>query len=288
MKLVHVSDPHFGAHRPQVVDDLIRWIRACGPDLVVMSGDVTQRAHRSQFRQARAFVDALQAPTIAMPGNHDIPLFNLWARLRHPYRNYLEQFGPDRETSFERSDLMLLTVDTTRPGRHKHGEVSPQQIDRIADRLRGADAGQLRLVVTHQPVCVPRRSEAHNLVRGHAQALEAWTRAGVDIVLGGHIHLPALMPFDHAGRTARVMLAGTAVSARVRHDAGNSIQFVEWQPALGRCVLRRVDHDAKLGQAHGHRPQGATGWTVVQESVFMPSRFGADSYRSRSHVATSA
>ena len=127
--LLHASDPHFGTEQLPVMQALLRFSRAQAPDVLVLSGDITQRARASEFRAARAFVDALGVPTLlAIPGNHDIPLFNLAARLCWPYANHCKAFGADLEPEFDSPGVLVLTVNTTRRLRHKDGEVSAAQV----------------------------------------------------------------------------------------------------------------------------------------------------------------
>lgn len=247
--LLQISDPHFGTERPAVVEALRRFALALRPDLVVLSGDITQRARRRQFDAARAFIDSLQAPAIlAIPGNHDIPLFNLLARLIDPYGGYAKAFGSELDPAYESHELLVLGVNTTRARRHKHGEVSAAQIERVAQRLRACPAQKLRIVVTHQPIHVPPGPEEHNLLRGHAQAARAWATAGADLVMGGHIHLPfvaELVP------PLWIVQAGTAVSRRVRAGAdANSVNLVRYDAASDprACVVERWDHGDQGGE----------------------------------------
>jgi 3',5'-cyclic AMP phosphodiesterase CpdA len=93
--LLQISDPHFGTEQPPVVEALVTLVRQQRPDLLVLSGDITQRARPAQFQAARAFTQRLGVPLLALPGNHDIPLFDLWARLRHPYAQHMAAFGDD-------------------------------------------------------------------------------------------------------------------------------------------------------------------------------------------------
>jgi 3',5'-cyclic AMP phosphodiesterase CpdA len=250
--LLHISDPHFGTEQPPVADALVRLARDERPEVVVLSGDITQRARRHQFDAARDFVDRLQAPrTLAIPGNHDIPLFNLAARLFAPYANFAHGFGAELEPVYETPRVLVLTVNTTRPHRHKNGEVSPQQIERVAQRLRAAHEGQLRIVAVHQPIAVMRKEDVHDRLLGHARAIEAWSHAGADLVLGGHIHLPYLLALHEqcAGLARRMwaVQAGTAVSRRVRDGVPNSVNIVRWcSDALpdGMCMVERWDYAA--------------------------------------------
>jgi 3',5'-cyclic AMP phosphodiesterase CpdA len=241
--LLQVSDTHFGTERPPVLEALVKFATELRPDLVVLSGDITQRARRSEFDAARRLVERLAAPALlAIPGNHDIPLFNLAARMFDPYGDYARVFGRDLEPSYESDDLLVLGVNTTRAYRHKHGEVSAAQIETIAQRLRVCPRNKLRVVVTHQPMHVPPGTDEKNLLRGHAEAAGAWASAGADLVMGGHIHLPFVRRMD-AGRPLWVVQAGTAVSHRVRAGAEkNSVNLVRRD--RGGSVVERWDYDA--------------------------------------------
>ena len=236
--LMHVSDPHFGAERVPVVAALEALVREQRPDVMLLSGDITQRATRAQFAAARRFVDRLALPAlVAIPGNHDIPLFNLAARLLWPYARYAQAFGPDLEPQFENPQVLVLALNTTRRWRHVDGELSAAQIERVARRCEQAPAAQWRIVVVHQPVAVPRPQEVHNLLHGREAAVRRWSAAGVDLVLGGHIHLPCVLPLHEqlTGLPRRLwaVQAGTAVSKRVRAEAGNSVNLIRIDAGAG-------------------------------------------------------
>jgi 3',5'-cyclic AMP phosphodiesterase CpdA len=241
--LLQVSDPHFGAERAPAVEALVALCRELTPDLLVLSGDITQRARAAQFEAAAAFVRRLQVPNVlAIPGNHDLPLFNVLGRGLDPYAGYKRAFGAELEPSFCTADCLVLGVKTTRRYRHVDGEISDAQRERVAGALRRASAQQLRIVVLHQPVAVPRPSEQKNVVHGHASAVEAWAEAGADLILAGHIHLPFVLPLHESRALARPLWAvnaGTAVSSRLRWDAGNSVNVIRTrEPAVaGRCVV---------------------------------------------------
>lgn len=226
--LLQISDTHFGTEQPQVVEALFALATRQRPQLVVLSGDITQRARPAQFLAAKAFADRLGAPVLAIPGNHDIPLFDLWARLTRPYAHYAMAFGTDLEPAHSSRDLLVLGVNTTRAWRHKNGEVSPAQIDRVAQRLGAATPQQLRVVVVHQPVAVTEACDRPDLLRGHPAALRAWSAAGADLVLGGHIHLPYTVAQHGWARRMWVVQAGTAVSSRTRPGVPNSVHILRW------------------------------------------------------------
>ena len=246
--LLHISDPHFGTERGPVVEALVALAQRQRPDLVVLSGDITQRARRRQFGLARAFVGRLGAPVLALPGNHDIPLFNLAARLGWPYAGYLrafgvQPFGDALAPVFSSPELLVIGVNTTRWYRHADGEVSARQVQRVVQRLAGAVPGQLRLVVVHQPVAVQHAEDVHDRLHGHASALAHWAAAGADLVLGGHIHLPYVMALAGLARPMWAVQAGTAVSRRVRPGVPNSVNLLRWGPGApaGRCRIEQWD-----------------------------------------------
>ena len=242
--LLQISDPHFGTEQAPVVDALAKLSLQQRPDLLVLSGDITQRARPGQFRAARAFIDRLGTPVLAIPGNHDIPLFNISARLFHPYSRHCDAFGDELEPLHSSRELLVVCVNTTRWYRHKNGEVSPEQIARVVRHLGVAGAEQLRVVVVHQPVAVLRAGEVHNLLRGHANAMRRWAAAGCDLIMGGHIHLPYVMALPNLVRPMWAVQAGTAVSSRVRDGAPNSVNLLRWgcDAPEGRCLIEQWDY----------------------------------------------
>lgn len=246
--MLQISDTHFGTEQPHVVEALVKLATQLRPDVVVLSGDITQRARPAQFRAAKAFVDRLGAPVLAVPGNHDIPLLDLWARLRHPYARYIAAFGADLEPVHRSAELTVVCVNTTRAWRHKHGEISRRQVERVARLVEGAEAAQLRVVVVHQPVAVTRAEDLSNRLRGHAAALERWAAAGADLVMGGHIHLPYVIPLQGLARPLWAVQAGTAVSSRVRDGVPNSVNLLRWgaDAAPGCCWIEQWDFSADV------------------------------------------
>lgn len=252
--LLQISDPHFGTEQPPVVEALLRLAHEIQPAVVVMSGDITQRARRAQFDAACEFVSRISPPAVvAIPGNHDIPLFNVIARMFYPYAGYERAFGADLAPEWHNDDLLVIGVNTTRPSRHKDGEVSREQILRVSKRLSTASAQQIRIVVTHQPVHVLRGREVHNRLHGHAEAIRAWSSAGADVIMGGHIHLPYIAPlhehYDDLRRRCWVVQAGTAVSTRVRRRHPNSVNLIKREGAQ-LCLAERWDYSAGRNEFH--------------------------------------
>jgi 3',5'-cyclic AMP phosphodiesterase CpdA len=247
--VMQISDTHFGTEQPDVIEALLRMFREEKPDLVILSGDITQRARRSQFAAARAFVDRLApTPLVAIPGNHDIPLLNMGLRLLAPYANYSRAFGAELEPEFASPKLLVMGLNTTRPYKHADGEISVAQVQRVSSRLLQASPQQLRIVVTHQPICALLPEDESNVLLGHAGAIRRWSEAGADLVLGGHIHLPYVIPLNerhpYLARRMWAVQAGTAVSSRLRHGANNSVNLIRYadgQRPAWTCSIERWD-----------------------------------------------
>lgn len=256
-RLLHLSDPHFGTERPRVVEALFECVAHIGFDVAVISGDLTQRARADQFRRAARFVERLrslapQAPLFVNPGNHDVPMLNPLQRLSDPFGPFSEAFGVAPEARFDDAHLHLQVLNTTSRWRHKHGVIRPAQIERSVRALRGSAPSQLRVLVTHQPLAAVRAQDRPDLLRGRQAASAAWARAGADLVLGGHIHLPYVVALPAvAGRVVWVVQAGTAVSRRIRHEAGNSFNLIRHAPAgpsRPACQVERWDFLEALGR----------------------------------------
>ncbi|MDO9358942.1 MAG: metallophosphoesterase [Polaromonas sp.] len=254
--LLQISDPHFGKVRPEVADALRRLAHAQRPGLLVLSGDITQRARPEQFAEARTFCDSLAiARMLSLPGNHDVPLYNLWQRLIDPYAGYRRAFGAEMEASLATPELFITCVKTTRRWRHKNGEVSADQVQRVVRELAQAGPAQVRVVVVHQPVHVLREEDEHDRLRGWRPAVQAWAAAGADIVMGGHIHLPYVCELssqvEGVARRIWCVQAGTALSTRVRQEAPNSVNLLRYGKQGGDdgsvCWLERWDYAARSG-----------------------------------------
>ena len=254
-KLLQISDLHFGTEQPAVMQALAALSHDKKPDVLVVSGDITQRAKPEQFRRARAFCDSLGiAHMLTLPGNHDVPLFNLLARVVKPYAAYQSAFGQQLEPALITPDLCLVTVNTTRWWRHKNGEVSAAQVARVCEYLAHAGPQQLRVVVVHQPIHVLRPQDEHDRLRGWQPAMQAWAAAGADIVMGGHIHLPYVCELSAnvpaLERRMWCVQAGTAVSSRIRREAPNSVNLLVFSPGdrAPECSVERWDYQVAEGR----------------------------------------
>lgn len=228
-RIIHLSDPHFGTTTQEKIDSLSETVLTLAPDLVVLSGDITQRAHHSQFSDAKKFCDGLRPLKIlAVPGNHDIPLFNLPARFINPYRGFIKQFGFPVNTNFVKNGVEVKGLNTTHPKRHVQGELYAKEVKLLK---QFASESLVRIVALHHPLDCAKTVDEKNLLVNAEQTLNELDAVKIDIVLSGHIHDPLIRLTDKRYPTTRrpavVSVAGTCLSSRTRSGAPNSFHLLE-------------------------------------------------------------
>jgi 3',5'-cyclic AMP phosphodiesterase CpdA len=227
--LVHLSDLHFGKVDPDLLAPLRDLVHRIDPDVVVVSGDLTQRAKSEQFEEAKAWLDTLPGPQIIVPGNHDISLYNVFRRFLQPLTRYKRYITDDLDPIFVDEEIAVLGVNTARSLTFKDGRVNKEQIATIKAQLGGLGEGITRIIVTHHPFDLPQTEDDDDLVDRAPMAMKAFADCGVDLLLSGHMHV------SHAGNTAErhmiedyaalVVQAGTATSTRGRGEV-NSFNVV--------------------------------------------------------------
>ena len=228
--VVHLSDLHFGRVDEGILAPLRGALEAIVPDLVVVSGDLTQRARASQFRAARAYLDSLPKPQVVVPGNHDVPLYNVFARFVAPMRNYRRIVSDDLEPAFIDGEIAVVGVNTSRSATFKGGRINAEQVAAVRARICGLRDEVVKIVVTHHPFDVPRGSDEGDQVVGRARmALDGLAGCGADIFLSGHLHESHVGHtadrYRIAGLSALVVQAGTATSSRTR-ESPNSFNLL--------------------------------------------------------------
>jgi 3',5'-cyclic AMP phosphodiesterase CpdA len=256
-RVAHLSDLHFGAHDPAAVAGAEAWLAAERPDLVVVSGDLTQRATKEQYREAGAFLDRLEAAglqTLSVPGNHDVPLYDFVLRFVRPLHRYRRFIDDDLCPWFENERLAVLGINTARSLTFKDGRISHEQMAIIRERFRAVPPDRTKILVTHHPLFempIGEAGEASEAVGRRHEALEVVADAGVHILLAGHFHRSftqsARRMVKNAG-PALVIQAGTATSTRLRHGEMQSfnlvdarrndavdVQVIAWDGAAFRC-----------------------------------------------------
>ena len=222
-RIAHLTDVHFGATDPAVVDGLVADIRADPPDLVVVSGDLTMGARRWEFRAARAFMESLGVPTLAVPGNHDITPYRLFERFLAPYARWHQEISPQTEPVWQDSRVAVLGLNTARrmgPNLDwSRGRVSGLRLKHLVARLDAVPAGLMRIVVAHHPLLAPEGEESPQVAGGAARALAAFARHGVRLVLAGHLHRSYARVGAAGAGAPLVLQGGSATSVRLRGEA---------------------------------------------------------------------
>jgi 3',5'-cyclic AMP phosphodiesterase CpdA len=233
--IVHVSDLHFGAIDPETAAAAREDVAAARPSVVVVSGDLTQRARSCEFRAARDWLDALPGPRVVVPGNHDIPLFDLARRFLSPLRRYRRYISDDLVPEFVDDELAVLGVNTARSLTWKEGRISVEEIDRVQQRLCALPGHLFKVLVTHHPFVPPPDDPRSAIVGRAARALRRLESCGVALLLAGHLHVG--WTGDVAGchlrirRHILVAQAGT-LSRRIRDQPNGYNQITIDPPRL--------------------------------------------------------
>ncbi|WP_237212834.1 metallophosphoesterase family protein [Falsiroseomonas oryziterrae] len=240
--IAHLSDLHFGAEDPAVVEALADDVARARPDLVVVSGDLTQRARHREFHAAIQFLRSLPAPVLAVPGNHDVTAFDVLERFSDPWGRWQRHVASDTEPVWTDAEVAVVGLNTARRGglylNWARGRVGADRLARLETRLTCLPDTLFRIVVAHHPFAAPVLRPDARLVGGAAAALEVFARHDVQMVLTGHLHLPDIAPVPGA----RMMLvqASTATSHRLR-GASNAWHRISVREGVAAIASRYWD-----------------------------------------------
>jgi 3',5'-cyclic AMP phosphodiesterase CpdA len=239
-RLAHISDLHFGRIDDRVVEALVSELNNERPDLVVVSGDLTQGARSSEFRAARRFLDRLQSPWLAVPGNHDISPYHLVQRFFDPFARFRRYIQQATEPVFHDEEIAIVGINSVRAMllelNWAHGSLSRGQMERAEERFAAMPPSLFRIVVAHHPFLPPSDEPTVRTVGRAAEALDCFERAGVKLTLSGHLHrgyarflepvladghitdIKARAPERAAPRSLLVVQAASATSTRLRGE----------------------------------------------------------------------
>ncbi len=227
MRVAHISDLHFGRlSSAHIQEDLIASIRAAGCDAVILTGDLTQRARRSEFRAARAFLNALPKPLLVIPGNHDAHAWWHHPELRifNPFGRYKKWISKDLEQNISCEGLAVLGLNTAHGLTVKGGRCTIQHTEKVYDYFLQQSPDAFKVLAVHHPLLALQPSKELDVARNGEDLVQAAVECGVDVVCAGHWHLPHIELCNTISGRILVSVAGTATSDRGRfsHDGGNS------------------------------------------------------------------
>jgi 3',5'-cyclic AMP phosphodiesterase CpdA len=259
--LFHISDVHCGPpHLPRVAEGVLAFVAERRPGVVVVSGDLTQRARPEQFREARAFVDQIPAPVVVVPGNHDVPLYRFWERIFDPFGAYRRHFSPELEPVYRDDDLVVVGVNTAYNWTIQDGRIPVDRLRAVGELLARAPAGALKVVVAHHHLIPPPDFGTQAVLANACEAIDLFSRVGVDLVLSGHTHqayIGSSEPFHPRGRPPVVILnSGTTTSDRGRggERGANSCNWIAFdERSIAISHLRWHDESGRFAERSRHR-----------------------------------
>lgn len=220
-RIAHVSDIHFGKiTHPEIVDALLEEINAFDPTLVVVSGDLTQRARQREFEAARAMLDRFAAPTLVVPGNHDVyPWWNPVNRVFQPLRRYQRMITNDLTPTFEREGLAVLGLNSAYGRTGKGGHVGRVTRGVIRPFFGPKPESTFKVLVIHHQLTRIAAMARHDVARKARRTLDKARSVGVDLLLCGHLHVSHVQRMEVVGEGEKALVvasAGTATSTRGR------------------------------------------------------------------------
>ena len=271
LRIAHLSDPHFGTVLPGVKEALLESLRELNPNLVLLTGDITQRATRSQFKAAKHFTHEINPiPVIAVPGNHDIPLYNIFGRIFNPYWRFKKLFKDQLEREHLFGDVLVSGLNTTSKWRHIQGQFDQNRLEKyLALKQKTA---KIHIAAFHHPMDCSKPQDEKNLLVDRDESIQKFDQYGIDLIIGGHIHDPYVtlskVRYPHTKRSMIIGVAGTCLSWRTRKDAPNSFNLIEIETMdIPKMKITRYDQrpDMKftVEKIHQFIRPNASGWAVV-------------------------
>jgi 3',5'-cyclic AMP phosphodiesterase CpdA len=263
-RLVHLSDLHFDHVDRRTCDAVLAFVRKFEPHLVVVTGDLTQRARRTEFASARAFLDALPQPQIVVPGNHDVPLWNVARRVVTPLGRYRKYITDNLCPFHTDSEIAVAGVNTAHAWTIKEGAIGHADLAGVCRRLERLGGHVVKIVASHHPLPTTRVRRPWTEKRRHA--VEVLVECGVDIFLTGHLHLSyaghTAARYRAGGRSAIVVEAGTATSTRLRGEVNgfNALHVSSSEVLVGRMEWRPEEQTFQLARTDRFH-KTIEGWT---------------------------
>lgn len=229
--LLHLSDLHFGTERQTCIRAIQDFCATHQPEVVVVSGDLTQRAKLSEFYHCKQFLESLNTPYLVIPGNHDIPLYHIWKRAFRPFTLYQLFFGSLEKTLIT-EHFYIVGVNSIRRRYHTRGHISLEQIQKVAKLLELAPKNKLKIIAVHQPFYIAEESKhAKDCPVLAVLAAKKWGAQGAYALLHGHLHNAAVNDLNpilnlNLPNPLYDVIAGTAISERLHGQSANGFNVV--------------------------------------------------------------
>ncbi len=266
--LLHISDLHFGTIVETAVEALLHAVDEIKPDVVVCTGDVTQRCRTDELRGFVGLIDRLRPlPLVCLPGNHDVDWWPPWRRMTAPLHHWRAVVPEDvQRKSLRVGDVVLAALPSVNPKRQVKGTITAESSSSLPPLWGDA---VVRVAYTHHPIALDRHPDGNDVVTNAPEAAVALCDAGVDVLLSGHVHVPFALttevPFPTLKRPYVLIGAGTSTSWRVRGLNPRSMQVIK---VHGDAVdVQRYENGeghprfAPVGTSHFRRE--AAGWRTA-------------------------
>lgn len=218
--IVHISDPHFGTEDSATAAKLIKSIDDIRPDVVVVSGDLTQRALNKQYKKAKSFLDNIPFPKLVIPGNHDIPLYNLFRRFTKPFAKYHRFISDEEYPEYQSDKIALIGVNSCTPFRSQSGRVKDEYIEHLKIYFAEIDKHKIKGVVVHHNIIPFEGLKGSSVLVNAEKFLSEMNKCGVDLIFAGHLHKSLAMTYNETGIKNNLLMlqAGTCMSHRIRKE----------------------------------------------------------------------
>lgn len=225
-KIIHLSDLHFGTEREGIVEVLIETINHLNPDMIIVSGDLTQRARYPQFRSTKRFLQKLTCPhVLSVPGNHDISLYNLIERIFYPFRKYNRVIRPEFPSQIITEKFAIFGINSVTPFKPMGGFVTQAQLDNVSKFFFNMPSTMVKIVVMHHNLI---RSERHKIINDSEKIINTFAASNINLVLSGHIHEAHIekLKRNYLAHNMYIITAGTPISYRTTDP--NSFNLIEF------------------------------------------------------------
>ena len=273
--IAHISDLHFGYNDPLLAEALAKALAQINPNVLVVSGDLVEHATDAEFQHARAFLESLPRPQIIVPGNHDLPFYNLWRRFTEGLEKYRQFVTDDPQPAFVDSELAIVGADSAHLYPVKGGKITDSQLDDLVALFSTFPSDLVRVLVTHHPFDLPEPSNPHLLI-GHSRRAVTRLAPVVDVLLAGHVHLSSTgttsTRYKMEGHAMAFVQAGTAISDRNKGETNSfnvirtcSAESRKKQVIIDRYSWTKDEHEFECKDSKQYR-LGDQGWAEFRVS----------------------